>query len=121
MSAVLAEVDTSAESSVLRLDRETRFAVTPLVGKISSVLTTPSGRSPASITFVLENLFDRLAGLSSSLGPCCSLLERLRPLPTGDLLSSVPVLVPGTRDGEVPREVFFSSFFFAFSGLWDVL
>ena len=54
------------------------------------MLTTVRGRSAASITFVLENLLERLAGLSSGLAPCCSLLERLRPrlgdLAAGDLL-----------------------------------
>lgn len=72
-------------STGARLLRETRFfVVAPLVDKIWSVLTTVSGRIAVSITFVLENLFERLAGLSSGLAPCCSLLERLRP-PPGDL------------------------------------
>ena len=57
MSAVLAEVDTSAESSVLRLDRETRFA-----GVSSGISSTFSVATSTSAGFDFDELDDLLCG-----------------------------------------------------------
>ena len=57
---------------------------------VSSFSCSAAALDNVSITFELENLFDRLAvdgELSFGVAPCCSLFERLRLLP-GDLGAS---------------------------------